>query len=115
MTTLLVTPLARGLFHRAIAQCGGGRAGGIMAATAPVDARPRRSARLREARRASLARSGGARGAPEAPASDLVRGMNLMTMGQQRDTYTGPMIDGQIVPEAPETAFRAGRQANVPT
>ena len=38
----------------------------------------------------------------------------LMTMGQQRDTYTGPMIDGQIVPEAVETAFRAGRQARIP-
>jgi para-nitrobenzyl esterase len=40
--------------------------------------------------------------------------LNLMTMGQQRDTYAGPMIDGQVVSEEPETAFRAGRQAKVP-
>ena len=50
---------------------------------------------------------------PSFPA-DLVRGMNLMTMGQQRDTYAGPMIDGKVVVEEPETAFRAGRQAKVP-
>ena len=43
-----------------------------------------------------------------------MRGLNLMTMGQQRDTYAGPMIDGKIVTEEPETAFRAGRQAKVP-
>jgi para-nitrobenzyl esterase len=48
------------------------------------------------------------------PAPNLVRGLNMMTMGQQRDTYPGPMIDGQIVVEEPETAFRAGRQARVP-
>ena len=37
-----------------------------------------------------------------------------MTMGQQRDTSAGPMIDGKVVVEEPETAFRAGRQARVP-
>jgi para-nitrobenzyl esterase len=37
-----------------------------------------------------------------------------MTMGQQRDTWAGPMVDGKIVTEEPETAFRAGRQARVP-
>jgi para-nitrobenzyl esterase len=48
------------------------------------------------------------------PAKDLVRGMNLMTMGQQRDTYAGPMVDGQVVVGEAETTFRAGRQARVP-
>jgi para-nitrobenzyl esterase len=37
-----------------------------------------------------------------------------MTMGQQRDTFAGPMIDGKVVVEEPETAFRAGRQARIP-
>ena len=31
------------------------------------------------------------------PPADLVRGINLMTMGQQRATYAGPMIDGKVV------------------
>jgi para-nitrobenzyl esterase len=48
------------------------------------------------------------------PAADVVRGLNLMSMGQQRDTHAGPMIDGRIVPEDAETAFRAGRQAKIP-
>ena len=43
-----------------------------------------------------------------------MRGLNLMTMGQQPDTYAGPMIDGQIVTAEAETAFRAGQQAKVP-
>ena len=48
------------------------------------------------------------------PAADLVRGLNLMSMGQQRDSYSGPMVDGKIVPEPVEDAFRAGRQARIP-
>jgi para-nitrobenzyl esterase len=48
------------------------------------------------------------------PAGDLVRGLNLMSMGQQRDTHAGPMVDGKVVVEEPETAFRAGRQARIP-
>jgi para-nitrobenzyl esterase len=48
------------------------------------------------------------------PPADLVRGMNLMTLGQHRDTHAGPMIDGKVVVEEPEAAFRAGRQAKVP-
>jgi para-nitrobenzyl esterase len=48
------------------------------------------------------------------PAADLVRGLNIATMGQQRDTNAGPMIDGKIVAEEPEAAFRAGRQARIP-
>jgi para-nitrobenzyl esterase len=48
------------------------------------------------------------------PAADLVRGLNLMSMGQQRDSYSGPMLDGKIAPEPVEDAFRAGRQARIP-
>ena len=113
VNTLLVSPLARGLFHKAIVQSGGGRAGGLM--------QPRTLAEA-EAVGVALAKSAGITGEDAAalaalrklPAEDLVRGLNLMTMGQQRDTYAGPMIDGKIVTEEPETAFRAGRQAKVP-
>lgn len=111
--TLMTTPLARGLFHKAIVQSGGGRAGGIMT--------PRT---LKEAEAAGLA-FGTLAGAPgedatalaalrKLPAKDVVRGLDMMTMGAQRDTYPGPMIDGRVVAEEPETAFRAGRQARVP-
>ncbi len=113
VNTLMVTPLARGLFHKAIVQSGGGRAGGIMT--------PRS---LKEAEAVGLA-FGALAGAPgedaaalaalrKLPAKDVVRGLDMMTMGAQRDTYAGPMIDGTIVAEEPETAFRAGQQARVP-
>ena len=48
------------------------------------------------------------------PAADVVRGLNLMTHGPAARHLHGPMIDGQIVPEAVEDAFRAGRQARIP-
>jgi para-nitrobenzyl esterase len=111
--TLMVSPLAKGLFHKAIVESGGGRAGGVMTP---------RSLKEAEAVGVAFAKAAGVAGEDAAalaalrklPASDLVRGLNLMTMGQQRDTYAGPMIDGQVVAEEPETAFRAGRQARVP-
>ena len=94
-------------------QSGGGRAGGIMTP---------RSLKEAEAVGVAFARTAGIEGAGAAalaalrklPAADLVRGLNLMTMGQQRDTYAGPMVDGRVVVEEPETAFRAGRQARIP-
>jgi para-nitrobenzyl esterase len=113
VNTLMVSPLARGLFHKAIVESGGGRAGGIMTP---------RNLKEAEAVGVAFAKLAGVAGEDAAalaalrklPAPDLVRGLNLMTMGQQRETYAGPMIDGQIVAEEPETAFRAGRQARVP-
>ncbi len=111
--TLMVSPLAKGLFQKAIVESGGGRAGGIMTP---------RTLKEAEAVGVAFAKVAGVTGEDAAalaalrklPAADLVRGLNLMTMGQQRDTYAGPMIDGKIVVEEPETAFRAGRQARVP-
>jgi len=110
---LMTSPLARGLFHKAIVQSGGGRAGGIMAMKGVKES---------ETTGLALAKLVGVAGEDAAalaalrklPAADLVRGMNLMTMGQQRDTYAGPMVDGQMVVGEAETAFRAGRQARVP-
>jgi para-nitrobenzyl esterase len=111
--TLMVSPLAKGLFHKAIVESGGGRAGGIMTP---------RTLKEAEAVGVAFGKLAGVTGEDAAalaalrrlPAADLVRGLNLMTMGPQRDTYAGPMIDGKIVVEEPETAFRAGREARIP-
>jgi para-nitrobenzyl esterase len=113
VNTLMVSPLARGLFHKAIVESGGGRAGGIMTP---------RTLKEAEAVGVAFAKLVGVTGEDAAalaalrklPAPDLVRGLNLMSMGQQRETYAGPMIDGQVVAEEPETAFHAGRQARIP-
>ncbi len=111
--TLMVSPLGRGLFQKAIVESGGGRAGGIMTP---------RTLKEAEAVGVAFAKSAGIAGEDAAAlaalrklnAPDLVRGLNMATMGQQRETFAGPMIDGKVVAEEPETAFRAGRQARIP-
>ena len=121
VNTLMIAPLARGLFHKAIVQSGGGRAGGIMAMRHAREPGPDGSP-SGEANGMAFAKLVGVTGEDAAalvalrqlPPADVVRGLMMMTMGQQRDSYTGPMIDGQVVPEAVETAFRAGRQARIP-
>jgi para-nitrobenzyl esterase len=120
VNTLMISPLAKGLFHKAIVQSGGGRSGG------PITARrirePGPGGESGEAVGVAFAKAAGITGEAASalaalrklPAADVVRGLNLMSMGQQRDTYAGPMLDGQIVPEDVEAAFRAGRQARIP-
>ena len=119
---LMTSPLARGLFHKAIVESGGGRAGGIMTPRKLREPGAEgtglgggRRRRLREARRDRRATTRRALAAlRKLPAADVVRGLNLMTMGAQADTYSGPMIDGQVVTAEAETLFRAGQQAKVP-
>jgi para-nitrobenzyl esterase len=120
VNTLMISPLAKGLFHKAIVQSGGGRSGGPLAARRLRE--PGAGGSSAEAAGVAFATLAGITGEGEAalaalrtlPAADVVRGMNLMNMGQQRDTYAGPMLDGQVVPEDVEAAFRAGRQARIP-
>ncbi len=121
VNTLMVAPSARGLFQKAIVESGGGRAGGLTPMRRLHEPGPDGSPSA-EATGVAFAKLVGVSGEDASalaalrklPASELVRGLNLMTMGQQRDTYAGPMIDGTIVPEEVEPAFRAGRQARVP-
>jgi para-nitrobenzyl esterase len=108
---LMTSPLARGLFHRAIVQSGGGRSSTLI---------PARTLASAEQIGVAFAAEAGVTGddakALEAlralPAARLVNGMNLMK--PQPKTNSGPMIDGRIVVEDTEAAFRAGRQAKVP-
>ncbi len=118
VNTLMISPLAKGLFHKAICESGGGRANG------PCHGRAERSGgRPAEAAGVALAKLVGVAGDDAAalaalrqlPAADLVRGLNLMSMGQQRDSYSGPMLDGKIVPEPVETRFAPGARRAFPT
>jgi para-nitrobenzyl esterase len=116
---LMTSPLAKGLFHKAIVQSGGGRAGGPMPVRRLREPGPKGELSAEQigvafAKQAGIAgEDAPALAALRAlPAATLVNGMNLMK--QQPDTYTGPMIDGKIVVEDAEAAFRAGRQARVP-
>jgi para-nitrobenzyl esterase len=118
---LMTSPLARGLFHKAIVESGGGRAGGFGPPRLLHHAGPNGEP-SGEAVGVAFAKKNGIEGEDAAalaalrklPADTLVSGLNLMSMGQAADTYPGQMIDGRIVVETAEQAFRAGRQAKVP-
>jgi para-nitrobenzyl esterase len=109
----MTSPLGRGLFHKAIVESGGGRAGGIMTPKTLPDA---------EAVGVAFAKAKGVTGEDAAaltalrqlPESEVVMGLNMMSMGPQAATYSGPMIDGQVVTAEAETVIRAGRHAKVP-
>jgi para-nitrobenzyl esterase len=108
---LMTSPLARGLFHRAVVQSGGGRSSTLIRARTLASAE-----QLGVAFAAEAGVTGEDAKALEAlravPAARVVNGMNLMK--QQPKTHSGPMIDGTIVVEDTEATFRAGRQAKVP-
>jgi para-nitrobenzyl esterase len=118
---VMTSPLAQGLFHKAIVESGGGRAGGFGPPKHLRQPGPKGES-SGEAVGIAFAAKNGITGDDAAalaalrrlPADTVVSGLNLMNMGQQQDTYPGPMIDGAIVVETAEAAFRAGRQARVP-
>jgi para-nitrobenzyl esterase len=120
--TLMTSPLAQGLFHKAIVESGGGRAGGFGGGPKFLQRAGPKGEPSAEAVGVAFAKKHGIEGTDAAalaalrtlPADALVSGLNLMSMGQHSDTYAGPMIDGAIVAETPEQAFQAGRQAKVP-
>lgn len=113
---LLASPRAAGLFHRAIIQSGFGGDG----PRNPL--LPIRS--LADAKDAGIAfaRGHGIEGsASEAaaalralPAQAVLGGLNMTTMWAQAPTYTGPVVDGTIVPQSPWQAQRDGTAKLVP-
>jgi para-nitrobenzyl esterase len=119
VNTLMISPPARGLFHKAIVQSGGGRSRGPISMKHIRDASPDGTPSA-EVLGVAFAEKAGVKGDGPAvlaalrglAAPALVNGMNLIN--QQPDTYSGPMVDGEIVPSEAEPAFRAGRQARIP-
>ncbi|GAO30686.1 carboxylesterase/lipase family protein [Geofilum rubicundum] len=120
--SLLTIPDARGLFHKAISQSGGGRDGVLTGrpirkvngdALYPVSA---------EAIGVNFARKHGIEGTDEAALAKL-RALSveqIVAGGQENDgegglrIYSGPILDGKLVTETAESAYNAGRQAKVP-
>jgi len=113
--TLMASPLARGLFHRAIAQSG--------AAPPRLRYRDRDDDRLKSAESAGveLSRRLGVSDGPEAllalralPSEALLDAANLSVGIPGATTQQTLCIDGYVLTEAPGAAFAAGRQADVP-
>jgi para-nitrobenzyl esterase len=118
---LLTSPLAKGLYQRAIVESGGGRSGLLPMRRLKEDVP--NGPKSAESIGVAFAKSVGIEGDDAAalaalrkvPADKVVAGLNLASMGAAAATHVGgPLIDGQILVEAPEDAFRAGRNHKVP-
>ncbi len=119
--TMMTSPLARGLFQRAIIESGGGRDGlGGMPNLSTPAANGKPSA---ESDGVNFAKSKGitATGAAaiealrKLPADQIVDGLNMASMFQAATTYPGPMIDGKLILETPQQAFLDGHAMKIPT
>jgi para-nitrobenzyl esterase len=116
--TLLTTPLAKGLFQKAIIQSGGGRTsiggGRYLQKTNAAGLPSAEEIGLRFAAKNHITGT-------DAKALDALRalsaetvtdGLNMMDMGNP--TYSGPFIDGKLVTAEPQDIYRAGAGMNVP-
>jgi para-nitrobenzyl esterase len=118
---LLTSPMAQGLFHRAIIESGGGR-GPLLPMRRIHEDVPGGPASA-ESVGLAFAKANGVDGdGPAAlaalrqlPAEKLVDGLNMASMGAAAATYVGgPVLDGKVVVEDPDKAYAAGRFAKVP-
>ncbi len=115
---LLTSPLARGLFQRAVIESGGGR--GMLAGPRYLDRTGPHGEPSAEEAGASFAEKAGISGDGAAalaalralPAEKVVDGLNMASMFTP--TYSGPMIDGKVVVDTPDAVYAAGRGAHVP-
>jgi para-nitrobenzyl esterase len=119
--SLLTIPAAKGLFHKAISESGGGRDGVLTGRLIdkenadplyPVSAE---SIGINFAHKHKI-------GSTDAAALAKLRSLSVEEIvdgGQETDSagariYSGPILDGKLVVETAESAYKAGRQANVP-
>ena len=116
VNALMISPMAKGLFHKAIVQSGGGRSRGPISMRHLSQPGAGGSPSAEALGVAFAAKAGVKAEGAEAlkalralPPDAIVNGMNLTA--SQPDTYSGPMIDGVFLTEEAEPAFRAGRQA----
>jgi para-nitrobenzyl esterase len=115
---LMTSPLTTGLFRASIVQSGGGRS--LLSATGLHEGRNGQPSA--EQIGVAFARSNGITGdGAEAlkqlralPPEAIVNGLSMATMFTARSTYSGPMIDGTIVVNEPQTLYQAGKFQHVP-
>jgi para-nitrobenzyl esterase len=104
---LMIAPRARGLFHKAIAQSGLGRERRAYLDRTSPEGQP---SAFEDGRAFA-----GQMGLPDASAAALrALSADAIIAAGDPDAGTGPVIEGLLVPENVEAAFRAGRQASVP-
>ena len=120
--SLMTIPAARGLFHKVISESGGGRDGVLTGRPIREDNADPLYTVSAETIGINFARKKGIEGTDEEALAEL-RALSVEEIvdgGQETDgengprTYSGPILDGELVVETAESAYEAGRQADVP-
>ncbi len=120
--SLLASPMARGLFHKAIAQSGGSRDSVLTARPMREDGVDPNYPVSAETIGIQFARSMGIEGTDQAAlarlralsSEDVLRGPPAQPGVSVPRYETTPMLDGKLVTETAETAYKARRQPRVP-
>jgi para-nitrobenzyl esterase len=117
---LLTSPMAKGLFSKAIIESGGGRASllgdRLLSQSKPalpsleeigINFAKKNGVETTDATALAKLRA--------LSADQVTDGLNMAGMGGPgAPTYGGPALDGKIVVSSPQDAYKAGRQAKVP-
>ncbi len=120
--SLLTIPAARGLFHKAISESGGGRDGVLTGRPISKENADPFYIVSAETIGKNFARKKGITGT-DANALAKLRALSVEEIvdgGQETDgqggprTYAGPILDGKLVVETAEIAYKSGRQSMVP-
>jgi para-nitrobenzyl esterase len=119
--SLLTIPAAKGLFQKAISESGGGRDGVLTGRPINKENADPLYPVSAETIGINFARKHKIEGADEAALAKL-RSLSVEEIvdgGQENDStglriYSGPILDGKLVVETAESAYKAGRQAAVP-
>lgn len=117
---LLTSPMTKGLFEKAIVESGGGR--DALLGVRYLNKTSPQGLPSAEAIGVNFAKAMGIDGTgAEAlaklralPAEKIVDGLNMASMGQQRNIYAGPILDGKIVTSTPQQALEEGKYWKVP-
>src|SRR5437773_5733696 len=120
--SLLASPMARGLFHKAIAESGGSRDSVLTARPMREDGVDPNYPVSAETIGMTFARSMGIEGTDQAAlaklralsAEEVLRGAPAAPAGSSPSYETTPILDGKLVTETAETAYKARRQPRVP-
>lgn len=120
--SLLTIPAAKGLFHKAIAQSSGGRDGVLTGRPIQKENADPFYTISAETIGLNFAKKHGIEGSDAAALAKLraLKVEDIVDGGQETDgpngprIYAGPILDGKLVVETAESAYKAGRQAKVP-
>lgn len=120
--SLLTIPVANGLFQKAISESGGGRDGVLTGRPMREDNTNPYYPASAETIGKNFAHKHGIEGTDAAALAKLraLKVEEIVDGGQETDgqggprIYSGPILDGKLVVETAESAYKAGRQARVP-